>query len=739
MKKPLLLIICAALLVGCQSGKIDREALVTRNNPHVDSINPLHSLNLGNGEFTVTLDATGLQTFPEHYKDGLSLGSYSEWSWHSFPNTEGYTHAETLENHPLPGHPEGVYSVQVGHGQPARNQAAADWIRSNPHRVHLGNFGFAGMNVEDITEVDQTLDMWDGVLNSQFKFRGRPVAVQTVSAGDEDLVAAKITSQELIPVIIRFPYPTGGHTDDASDWNSVDKHNTEVVSLEADNAIVKRVIDETVYYANISWTGASFSADAENHQLTLTPSQAEWSFSIGYTPDQPSKAAMGFKQAAASGKKMWNDYWKTSGVVDFSLCTNEAAPLLERRVVLSQYLMRVQEAQNYPPAETGMTYNSWFGKFHLEMVMWHSFHYATWGKADLLEKQLKWFKTAMPEARKIAERQGFSGVRWMKMTDPTALEAPSDIGSFIIWQQPHPIYMAELIYRDNPSQEVIDEYYDMVQQTAQFMGEFVSYDSEKDRYFIEGACAASESLNEKSTINPTLELSYWHFGLKVAQQWRERKGEPRDEKWDDILNKLSTLPLSPDGIYMSAEKGPGVPDFENQTIEIELGHAPAGGYVNAQRAKTVVVSFKDLPEGRNPQYIRGTSNENLLAFGMLPECRLFTLENMQKTAIRASENWNWNGGNWSWNYPTFAMNATRCGLSDIAVRAITMNNRDELLLPSGNNYRSSTLRMYLPGNGGLLMAVGMMCAGWDGCTEENPGFPKDGTWNVRWEGLQPLP
>ena len=33
----------------------------------------------------------------------------------------------------------------------------------------------------------------------------------------------------------------------------------------------------------------------------------------------------------------------------------------------------------------------------------------------------------------------------------------------------------------------------------------------------------------------------------------------------------------------------------------------------------------------------------------------------------------------------------------------------------------------------------MMCAGWDGCSVSNPGFPKDGKWNVRWEGLHPMP
>jgi hypothetical protein len=34
----------------------------------------------------------------------------------------------------------------------------------------------------------------------------------------------------------------------------------------------------------------------------------------------------------------------------------------------------------------------------------------------------------------------------------------------------------------------------------------------------------------------------------------------------------------------------------------------------------------------------------------------------------------------------------------------------------------------------------MMAAGWDGCTEGNvPGFPDDGSWTVRWEGLSKMP
>ncbi len=79
------------------------------------------------------------------------------------------------------------------------------------------------------------------------------------------------------------------------------------------------------------------------------------------------------------------------------------------------------------------------------------------------------------------------------------------------------------------------------------------------------------------------------------------------------------------------------------------------------------------------------------------------------------------------------------GEPENAVGALLMKQQKNTYLVSGHNYQDARLRLYLPGNGGLLMAVGMMCAGWDGSTHPNPGFPQDGNWNVRWEGLKPLP
>ena len=152
-----------------------------------------------------------------------------------------------------------------------------------------------------------------------------------------------------------------------------------------------------------------------------------------------------------------------------------------------------------------------------------------------------------------AERQNFEGIRWMKMTDPSGAEAPSKVGSFLIWQQPHFIYMAELLYRNNPSPEVLEKYSYLVEETAKFMVSFVVYDENESRFILNGIIPAQETLRAVETINPPFELSYWHFGLSIAQQWRERLGLERDPYWDEITEQLSELAFNSDGLYLASE------------------------------------------------------------------------------------------------------------------------------------------------------------------------------------------
>ena len=110
---------------------------------------------------------------------------------------------------------------------------------------------------------------------------------------------------------------------------------------------------------------------------------------------------------------------------------------------------------------------------------------------------------------------------------------------------------------------------------------------------------------------------------------------------------------------------------------------------------------------------------------------------MKQTLNWVMKNWNWQT-TWGWDYGMIAMAAARLGNPKTALDALLIDTQKNTYLKNGHNFQTADrLRCYLPGNGALLSAVAMMCAGWDGCQEPlNPGFPKDGQWDVRWEGIQ---
>ena len=58
--------------------------------------------------------------------------------------------------------------------------------------------------------------------------------------------------------------------------------------------------------------------------------------------------------------------------------------------------------------------------------------------------------------------------------------------------------------------------------------------------------------------------------------------------------------------------------------------------------------------------------------------------------------------------------------------------------PDGPGYRRAA-ETYFPSNGSLLLAVGLMVAGGSDVHELNPGFPPNGQWIVRSEGILRFP
>ena len=205
-------------------------------------------------------------------------------------------------------------------------------------------------------------------------------------------------------------------------------------------------------------------------------------------------------------RQWWEGFWMKGGVVDFTGSKHPKAPELERRIVLSQYLTAVNSAGALPPQEEGLFSNSWNGKFHLEMHAWHEAHFAVWGRPELLERSMPWYLAHLEEAKARAKANGAKGAWWPKMVGPEGRESPSTVNPFIMWQQPHPIYLAETLWiARGKDQATLEKYSELVFQTADLLASWPFYDKKAQRYILgPPVIPAQENFDPLTTFNPDL-------------------------------------------------------------------------------------------------------------------------------------------------------------------------------------------------------------------------------------------
>lgn len=754
MRKIRLLLASAILVVAsiatANAEKIDRKSVLERNNPKVTNADPLNSLSVGNGHFATTVDVTGMQSYPLNYQQGVPLCSMSDWGWHSFPNTENLRHEETEKVMDLGHGRKEVYAVE--YKTEGRGKKATEYFRINPHRLNLGNValvikdGKGQIKEADIKDIDQQLNLYSGVITSHFSALGKPVTVKTACMPCEDAMIYSINSHLLssgkVSVCLSLPYPSGKHADAATDWGNEDKHASRIIKRTGKSALLEHIIDSTRYYVLIQWEGSAKLVHESTHSYALIPNGKTLNVRVEYKELQPETQGFSFAKSVIEVQKFWNSWWETGAFVDFGDCKDVRAKELERRTVLSQYLTIINCANETPAQETGLTYNSWFGRPHLEMTWWHTIDFSLWNRPEVLETMLEWYNDkAYPEAKKIAERQNFKGIRWMKMTDPWAGESPSNVGSFLTWQQPHYIYMAEEMWRsvcakpgvtEAEKKAIIAKYGKNVEETAEFLYDFAkSCDHNTGSISLYGQTAMQESMSKDFSYCHPFEQVYFKYGLMKAQEWRERSGKQRREDWDEVIQSLASLPQS-EGIYTA-----GIPT--QPFIIADSASQNAGNVAFDPFNYGGDTGKKQLTEEEFKLKCRSDHPAVLGACGLLPDCGLYDRAMMQRTLDWVMQNWNWDT-TWGWDYGMTAMCAARLGDGENAVKALLIDKGKNTYLISGHNYQEpKRLRLYLPGNGALLDAVAMMCAGWDGCPDvKNPGFPQDGKWNVKWEGLRKM-
>ena len=669
---------------------IDRKALVERHNITFKKPNPAEVPQVGNGEIAFGIDVTGLQT--------LYGNTLSQWGWHTAPLPAGKTIADfKMTEVEVHGHIATYPVSQAG------QKEMYWWLRKNPHRFNLGKLSFMlnwkRIDAKQLISISQKLDLWRGVITSNYKLDGVPVTVVTTCHPGLDMLAVQVRSSLIdtkrLSVQVAFSY---GHATDRSgaNWNAAGRHTTDV-AMTARSAVFKRKLDEDRYEVFLGWDAEASLEELAKHVYALRPAGGSdtFSFVCQFIAETGGEPQADFERALAAAAAHWQRFWTTGGAIDLSGSKDPRWKELERRVVLSQYLLAVNEAGSLPPQESGLVNNSgWYGKFHLEMHWWHGAHYQLWGRWELFDRSLGWYRDILSEARRIAERQGYRGGRWPKMIGPDGRFGPSSCGPWLIWQQPHPIFYAEQNYRVDPSQETLQKWKDVVFETAEFMASYAYKNDKTGKYdlgpWVINAAENNGHLKHK-TINPAFELAYWRYGLEIACRWRERMGLPGNPEWKNVLENLAPLPVE-DGVYVMWE---GVPDMWKKYNRSHIDVIGTGAF---------------LPN-------RGVD-----------------IDTLRRTIDKVLKQWNMRS-TWGWDPPWLAMAAARAGKPGQAVDALMMNIGKNAYSACGIN-KGGPAATYFPGNGGLLYAVAMMAAGWDGAPDKHaPGFPDDGSWVVRYEGL----
>ena len=692
----MLAVLCSgSALTSENAAPIDRHALVSRHNVVLDKADPQTALQVGNGEFAFGLDATGLQTFFGN--------TMSHWGWHTFPMPAG----KRIKDYKLTEFD--TYGRMVGYATGSKGQEELyQWLRENPHRFNLGRLAMRlaasdgkEPTLDQIRNIHQELDLWRGLVVSRFEFEGQPVQVETCAHPEFDAVAVHVESPLVaagrLSVELAFPY--GSPSSSGANWKKPDAHATSM-SQSDHQADFQRQLDNDHYTVRLTWAGRATIKEEKAHIYVLAPGKDEGAleFVCAFSPRKIAGDRLTFSGTKAASAAHWPQFWQSGGAIDLSASKDPRWKELERRIVLSQYLLAVQEAGSLPPEESGLFNNSssWNGKFHLEMHWWHGAHYALWDRWPLFVRSLGWYRKILPSAQDKARQQGYRGARWPKMVGPEGRDSPSGIGPLLIWQQPHPIFYANLDYRLHPTRETLEKWRDIVDDTADFMASFAVLDKDSGKYNLGPPIkTVPEKIDTKSTRNPAFELCYWRFGLRVAQQWRERLGLSRNPEWDKVLQNLAPLPQA-DGLYLQQE---GMTDtytkmnWEHPSLIGTLGMLPG--------------------DGTDPAV-------------------------MKATVRKVMSDWQWDRC-WGWDFPMMAMAAARNGQPKMAIEALLnaskKNEFNSVGLSAGGPFP------YFPSNGGLLYAVAMMAAGWDGgpADKNAPGFPDDGSWVVKWEGLKKAP
>ena len=676
---------------------IDRKRIIEAYNPTVTKWSPASFLSVGNGDFAVTVDCTGLQTIEPTEEAATPLATMASWGWHDYPGAVPRRY-DLLKKKVYQSARTAVEYMSDPTGQ----EELFERLRINPHRFNLARLSLYDSQLHsspgraDITDIHQRLDLYTGIIESTYRVRGEDVRVETVAHPGQDQLSVRLDASEarLQSLSLSFPYPS--HLKSGSDWSVPASHHCRLVMRGDNRYTIERTIDDTHYTVRLRLNEGCTISEAGDHRFIIKSDANLLEANLLFAVEQPNAEATPFAACREASRLHWQRFWQEGAFVDFSGSTDERADELQRRILLSRYLLAIQCSGKLPPAETGLTCNSWYGKFHLEMHLLHGAHFALWGQGELLERSLSWYLEILPSAKERAAEQGYRGARWPKMSEPDGSDAPSPIGCLLCWQQPHPILYGALLARCRPDSAILASWQEVIEETAAFMVDYLDRDDETGFWNLgPPVIPVQENHDPDDVLNPTFELSYWRWALRQAISLMKGYGREVDPAWEEALANLAPLPTDGE-VYLAHQHCP------------DTYTAFAADHPSLLFAATI--------------FDGGDTDPSI----------------MKRSLKRVLESWDLNEL-WGWDFPLMAMCAARLGEAELAMDLLLMEVPKNTYTPNGHNAQlpKADLPLYLPGNGALLLAVALLFGGWETKGDADPVLPKSG-WQATSEGFFPL-
>lgn len=576
---------------------------------HIDSKNPV---TIGNGDFAITLDQTGTQSLYEIYKDiPLSTMSNKNWFYKDKKNIKpSYVDGKAYMLFNLDNDP----NYQTNRQYPFKYSFMQILLYDNDKLIDINN----------IKDVKQELDLYKGIVTSSFNYKEKINKTISFIYQDHDEFNFKLQSDNL-NLALKFNYPSytkNGYRLDILP-NVLVKEDRITLLYDDKNSLSFKLKSSSKYQI------------VEN---TLIFDDNNVSFSLALDEIKEGK--------------LLDEFWKCDNGI---IIDNEE---LVKKMVLSKYLLHVNSTGIYPPQESGLTYNCWNSKFHLEMHLIHSLWNIYNNHVGDLVKSFDYYLSIMPSSLKRASLNGYKGLRFPKMTGPDGEDSPSNIGPLLIWQAPHILFMLQEIYYLYNKENIIKKYEPLISGTIDFMISFLTLKDSKYQ-MLDPLLEACESIPLDRCQNPSFELEYWRYTLERQPKIDTVLYGHQRYDYLDITSKIIT-PKEDDGIYL---KTYGVID----KYDLYKDH-PTEGFLMSFFKSKIVDKEKMV---KTIDYI---------------------LKNMDLSSY------------WGWDFPFLGLSLLNCGEIEKSIEVTQLNTINNQHLYNGyNTSPRDDLKAYLPGNGAFLI------------------------------------